>query len=616
MINFKELRPVANNKYSFVGIEKRQSETVLCLPRGFDTEIFNTYDDKRDVFFLLYKVLREFKRICYSKGYISDRDGVLKSQGSTQKICIPDETDEENIFYSKLDNIGTILDAYDELKIISLAYRLGVTEKIDYSKIHRLLHRGVYQNNGGVYIDTMTLPRQQVHYQSTDIVSMYCYILWEIKQQLDEEVIPELQALAEDFKHKYIGSEYSLFQEDYWTITVDILKDTLEVITHQTPLKDDDFWEFHDVIEIFLYGELSEQDEGEVWGIDNFHSVWESMCLTFLVKNFEPEFILFLDKTFLSYDTILLADTESKAINLTNTFIINNKKLVPDAVALYNIFFTKREITNLHLYAINTYKDDYSYRATFYCDSPYFKKYNDRQILDRRKEIFVLTDLKIVHHKQLRDTIHTFKELEKYYAIKEKKLLINSQLPSNFYSYWTIELDKLDDESIFALMRQLNHIFYVAIKNGAYNAESFNIFLTEIDKNFDSRYERYQPIRDSLFRTASLEFISKSFENFLKVANCPYFIIIDIKYLELEYFKNPENYRDIKDRSIRKQFVYEYLLQEYIGNEIKKEMEIQSRFWIPYYSNNDTMIKKDHTLAGYIFLNTVNFQSISKYYLL
>jgi hypothetical protein len=615
MINFQELQPVVNEKYSFVGIQKRQFKTELCLPRGFDATMFNTYNSKRDIFFLLYKVLRQFKNICYSKEYISDRDGVLKSQGSTQKICIPDDTDEENLFYSKLDNIGTILDAYDELKIISLAYRLGITERIDYSKLHSLLHRGVYQNNGAIYIDTMTVPRQQVHYQSTDIVSMYCYILWEIKQQLDEEIIPELQVLAEDFKHKYIGSEYSLFQEDCSTITVDILKDTLEIITHKTQLKDNDFWQFHEVIELFLYGELSEQEEGKIWGIDNFHSVWESMCLTFLVRNFELEYILFLDKTFLSQDVISLVDSKSKIIDLTDTFIINNKKLIPDAVILLNIFFTKQKIENFHLGARNLYCDDYGYRSTFFCDAPYLNDYDNRKY-NRQKRISVLSDLKIVHHKQLDDQTHTFTELERYYTTKDGKLLINSQLPNNFYSYWDIEINKLNDESIIPLMKRLNHIFYVAIKNGAYDTESFNIFLTKIDKIFDSYPKKFTPIYDSLLRVKSQKTIGEAFENFFQATYYPSFRIIDIKYLELEYFKNTENHRDIKERSIRKQFVYEYLLQGLIKNEIQKGMEIQSSFWIPYYSNDNTKIKKEHTFATYIILNSTNFKNICDDYLL
>ena len=39
MINFNSLKCVVNNKYSFVGIEKRQGILYFYLPKGFTNEI-------------------------------------------------------------------------------------------------------------------------------------------------------------------------------------------------------------------------------------------------------------------------------------------------------------------------------------------------------------------------------------------------------------------------------------------------------------------------------------------------------------------------------------------------------------------------------------------------
>jgi hypothetical protein len=93
--------------------------------------------------------------------------------------------------------------------------------------------------------------------------------------------------------------------------------------------------------------------------------------------------------------------------------------------------------------------------------------------------------------------------------------------------------------------------------------------------------------------------------------------IVDIKYLDSDYFKNGENYRDAKERSIRKQFLYEYLLQQYIQKNNKlKDLEVKSCFWIPSYCNEDTVFKTKSILGGHIDLSSVNFNKIVDDYLL
>jgi len=378
MIDFQELQLEVDPSYSFVGIKRRKSQIIFCLPQGFDPSLFTTYDSKRDLFFQFYRVLNHFKEICLQKDTdikTQDRDGVIRNRGSIQRISLPDVEIEENIFYSKLDLIGSILNAYDELKILSLADRLGKSEKIDYSKLHSFLHRAVYLDNGAAYIDAMTLPRQMVHYQSTDIVGMYCYILVEVKQQLHEEVSGEVAALAERFKHKYIDAESGLFHDEYSSQTVDSLKDALELIDKNTALKDTDYWYFYDVIELFLHGELSQADEGEIWGIKNFYSVWESMCLTYLAKTVSPEYILHLDTTFLSNNVMSLANRNTKILDLTNVFSINGRRLVPDAVIFstgFNKFrWNKKNTIFLRKQSYNgTTWDDFGYKTTFMCELP------------------------------------------------------------------------------------------------------------------------------------------------------------------------------------------------------------------------------------------------------
>lgn len=607
MINFQELELEVSQSYSFVGIKKQGLRAIFYLPKGFDINLFTTYKSKRDLFFIFYRVLTKFKNICLEKEnnkiveeiQTSDRDGIIRNSGSIQKISLPNFKVKEVIFYSKLDFLTSILEIYDEPKILSLAYRLGQSEKIDYNRLHLFLDRAVYLNNGAVYLDRMTLPRIEVHYQATDIIGMYCYLLVEIQQQLNQEISSEIASLAEKFKHKYISSEYELFSEEHNKQVIDNLKDTLEIIDKNTTLKDVDYWDYYDAIELFLYGELSNTGDGEVWGINNFWNIWESMCLTYIAKTLPPTHLLHLDAKLISSELLQSINNKPKVLNLTNAFKINNKLLMPDAVVYFNkfsIFYMEKHVfsfeNNLKL-NIKTW-DDHRYRTMFVCnqESKYFEE----------------NSLRIAYEGQLLDR-HTYVELEKYYKTSEG-LIVSNKLPNNFYSFWKIDVNQLDSV-VLELMYMLNHVFYVAIQNNLYTAKEFDSFLQNNFKvtSEDNVYNK------SLFRdVASYTKLALTFEKFVTHLN-PCLKIIDAKYLILNYFLNENNIRLAKERSVRKQFVYEYLLQQHIRSikEPFKNLEIKSEFWIPEVPGE----QKDCTqyLDGYISLKHIKYDKIIDSYL-
>lgn len=614
MLNFHNLHPIVHEKYSFVGIQKCDTQIQLCLPKGFQVSDFDNYDSKRDLFFLLYKVLRQFKTICINKGYCKDdRDGTIQNQGSTQTIALPDKIGDDIILYSKLDSISAIIDLYDELKILSLAYRLGISEKVDYSKIHKYLHACTYLGNGAAYIDVMSLPRRQLLYQPTDIVAMYCYILSEIKQQLQEEVGSEVRALADDFSHRYIGAEYSLFNEEYCTMSVDILKDALEIIDHNTSIKDVDYWHFYDAIELFLYGELSKQGEGEIWGVSNFYAVWESMCLTYIVKHMDAKRILHVDTTYLASDVVSKANRQPKLIDLNGVFTIKNgRKLVPDAVIIPNFFMHLPIPSNFILRCDNW--DDYGYITSFNSDSDYFAEFGGA--------------LKIGYVGQPKG-VHTIEKLKTVYDSVRLSITVSSQLPDNFYSYWEIEvLNRIDKETL-ALMKMLNHVFYLALRNNIYTGDDFLKFLDD-----ERHFGNTGCVKLSVLRYGSepgfyFNQTRNKFNNFVRAVYC--LQIVDIKYFDEDYFLDDDNQRELKENSIRKQFVYEYLLQEHIkGIDNLKETEIKSTFWIPDWKNGNQLGIRGASLAfmeeipiitfmygldrSYIDIYNINFATIVNSY--
>jgi hypothetical protein len=172
------------------------------------------------------------------------------------------------------------------------------------SKIHKYLDRAIYldysEEEHTIYIESMDLPRSIIHYESTDIIHLYCFILDEIIQQLKEDVPDNVQNRSQDirflsqrFRDNYLTNNQSLFSQDTFEETITILKEALDNIDRNTHYKDADYWGLYEAIETFLYGDLNPgQEDGEFWGIkgeQGFSYVWEDMCNTyFFIKNFDP----------------------------------------------------------------------------------------------------------------------------------------------------------------------------------------------------------------------------------------------------------------------------------------------------------------------------------------
>lgn len=604
MINFGELKLKVNEKYSFVGIEKKENSLIFYLPKGFDKndDSLKRFDFKRDLFFKLYRVMKITYQVYLEKGYLNqktqtnDRDGVIKKEEG-QEVSIDD--DRESILYAKFDALDSILEVYNELKILSLVSRLSKSETIDYSKLHRYLHRAIFLNNGAIYIDSMDMPRQQMRYESSDIVAMYCYILNEIKQQLDESVNPEVRGLSERFQQKYIGYEGSLFSELYYEQVIDLLKDALEEIDKYTPIKDVDYWDFYDAIETFLYGEINNSSEGFVWGFNNFHSIWESMCLTFLVKHPPKNRIIYLDDRYVASEIAdKINDKNNRIIDTSDLFKINGSQLFPDAVIISdNInksdFRSSLGEQQIRL-TINNW-NDYNYYTTFTCKNSY----------PEEVKIAYLNQLPLpikVDKSNYKD-YHTYSELAKYFKSGENFILIDSRLPDKFYSYWEIT-DDLDDYQI-KIMQKLNHVFAVALeRNLSTYTEIYNYF----------KYLGGVLI-ESLFRDG---FTQKNYDLFVSFwKNYQTLKIIDIKYSTFDYYLNPENREEIKTRSIRKQFVYEYLIQNHLTNTNSnlKNLSINSEFWLPIYPQESTLKYGPEYMDDYIKLRGINIMTVIDSYI-
>jgi hypothetical protein len=612
MINFNSLKLIVPDNYSFVGIQKQDDELYFYVPKGFDDRLseLDTFVGKRDLFFLLYKIFGTFKEICIEKGYIDDigefgtqdRDGIINSPRGSE--VQDEEDDSENIFYSKLDIITHFLKAYEEPKILALAYRLGRSNKFDVSQIHRYLHQAVYLPNHAAYVDEMLFPRRVMQFESTDIVTMYCYIFCEIKQQLGEVVNAEITALAEQFRQHHFGNQDSLFDEQSYGQVLDILKDALEIIDHNTPIKDVDYWQYYEVINLFLYGNWHQAENGEIWGIKNFHSVWESMCLTYLVQIVNPSLLLYLDDRYLSSRTVERAKASAKLIDLSNTFKINGSSMIPDAIVFESIIYKIKGDKTYTEWPNNwwDYVDRFNrYYTTF---GGFYNK------------------IKIGYLGQETNN-HTIKKLQELYKIDSSGyVIIDAPLPTNFYSFWIISCP-LDSEYLHK-MYYFNHFFYLAIKKQIMDWDRFNKEILQPLGIFSGplyKGSRSDVFNASLFIEWDLKDIKTQFNNFIRQflnQYEEYFEIIDIKYLDAKYFRDPNKIEEIKRRSIRKQFVYEHWLQKTLENKKDQysNLSIRSSFWLPSYLPDDAELLQDSStfMDGYVKLKNVNFKLLAETY--
>jgi len=622
MINFKSLQLVHSSEYSFVGIQKKDSILNFHLPHGFhrETSKSNDFNQNRNLFFLLYKIFDTFKKICIDKGYFDkidefgkkDRDGIIRSiRGSEIE---DDGDDSENIFYSKLDIIGSLLDAYDEPKILSFAYRLSRSDKFDVSQIHKYLHQAVYLPNNAAYVDQMLLPKEILQFESTDIVSMYCYLFYEVKNQLKEIVSTEIASLSERFREKYLRSGDSLFEEQSYEKVLDILKDALETIDHNTSIKDSDYWQYYEAIELFLYGDLKKEEDGEIWGISNFHSVWESMCLTYICKRKHQSWTLKLDAKYISKQDLAKFQSASKIINFKGTFNLNKSELLPDAVLILSKLL---KIDNQRYIFDEDNWDDYYYYTTFI----------DKNFVDNNtfKEIKITC----INQKKFDHINKIINKLSK--NLSQTNVIIHERLPKNFYSWWYLD-ENLNLEEI-RKMCYLNHFFYLALENNFMTWESFltNIFeplsiiyISNLSKTSTSNAFTHSLLREgSSPRMIDFKKLEKQFNNFINQALLLFKDLFEIEIIDIKYevdskFRDTNQINYFKSKDIRKQFVYEYLLQKYLEKREDKfsDLPIRSSFWLPSYRPDDPNLIEDGEtfMDGYIQLKNINFAILAENY--
>jgi len=275
--------------YSFVGLKRKENSERLefWMPLGFDS-FDETFEKSKNFFFKMYRtfqVYRERKLSQLKEEYLTtDRDGVFEFKNGFSFI---NENKENSVFYGKLLALDKILKGYDELRISSLEKKLVRSRDIDYSKIHRYLHQAIYLDDDVIYLDEMNIAKNVLMPESPPVVQLFCFIYTEIKKELSELSNVPIKAfeLSDKFRDTYLQPDSSLFSENTYSDTINILKNILDEIDNKTTYKDEDFWHFYDAVEAFLNGETVDDKEGIYFGINNFYDIWEDMCQSYMLSN-------------------------------------------------------------------------------------------------------------------------------------------------------------------------------------------------------------------------------------------------------------------------------------------------------------------------------------------
>lgn len=306
MFNFKTLKLTkrcdSDSTNSFVGIRRNENgELEFRLPHGFDNFPEDDFDATKNFFFKMYRTFKKFERDDWRQNNLDARPAG-KDNVETEKngYRFKDKQDNDVILYSKISLIENLLEVYKDLALNVMERRIARDEKVDYSKIEHYLHRAIYLPKDVIFIDEMDLPRQTLNYESTTLIDLFCFIVTELQNELEQDIEPRAQELAHRFSEKHLNHEESLFNEETFETTICTLKNVLDDIDKRTAYKDDDYWRLFEAIELFLYGELDMEqpdENGIYWGINNFSSVWEDMCATesFSYYNYTKDIIVYAD---------------------------------------------------------------------------------------------------------------------------------------------------------------------------------------------------------------------------------------------------------------------------------------------------------------------------------
>ncbi|KKO66121.1 hypothetical protein VM94_00461 [Janthinobacterium sp. KBS0711] len=617
MIDFASLRAEAGNdrdkKYSFVGIRDK----VLHLPKGCEAwaDRINSAEPSlkfqlvKEAFLLLYRTLKTFRVTCNSL-LADDRDSAQRSDGGAELLAQGAEHGEV-LYYRRLDILDGILQRFDELEILTLAQRYGRSERIDVTRLHRELERATFTADHSFFVDAMNMPRLEVNHEPVELVQMYCYALLEVKRWLgeDEDLHRDIQVLATQFAELHLNPGYGLFAFDSWQATRILMLDRLDAIERTTAYKDPAFHDFHEVLDRFLRGSLMQAGQGWQWGISTFAPVWESICLEDLLRR--------KSSTLAACDVSNISPRLATSLSLlpaVKTMLIENQKITLRSIAKLDGVFKDMFPDAVLLNTVENIKD------------AFYKRHGVATLADATLAVaipaaYVAVLKKIrsgdgnVQNKgadELRPLLQAARIPNSITAFHMGRALSASS-QSEMSDSWSRQ--KLTKELLNDPTRELYDDFLCGMV--------WEVLFDKQDtlRSVDHRDARKRLVSYDLamkamkinkHQSAVLDLLENLHDLVMEDTNKA--VIVDFKYLTSGYLYDPQNIAALRDRSVRKQFVYEHQLQSKLGNGTK----ISSEFCIPDYDSDPTKtvvsFEEKNFAGGFIALRSLNLLALMARY--
>jgi hypothetical protein len=331
--------------YSFVGLQyNTQSGKIdFYLPLGFEEFPQDSFETTKEIFFEFYKIFKKFQ-----KNKIKNRDGNINAKGGFE---FQSEDNETILLYSKINMFDTILDEFDEMEIYSFDVKRTSSKHIDYGQLDKYIDRAIFLEDNIIYLDEMEIQKDVLSFDTAELIEMFCYIYTDIKKALtdDEDIAEHIISFGINFKEKYLTYDSSLFEENSFEITKDILKERLEIIDKKSLLKDSIYDKYYEAIYTFLYGHpFFEGDDDIYWGIDNFAFVWEELCQSYVFKHYKND-VLYADYkneanlTLNGHTRMYAKEADEESYPFKVTYGDEVKYLYPDLVSDNVLTLTKNQ---------------------------------------------------------------------------------------------------------------------------------------------------------------------------------------------------------------------------------------------------------------------------------
>lgn len=312
----------------------RASDGTLCLkvPHGMGGL------DPEEALSILYKSLSVFRRTAHARERLAPVDGHHSASSAPGR-----PTGDDGFTFCDALALDQLFDRADPTRLLAMCERTGRSGRDAHLRIGRHLHRALFDDNGAPYLDSAPGPRRELRYATSDIVALYCFVAEDFYLrflQVDPATAwgvfaSEGAALAQDFRHRYLKPEASLFSvASHSAVELrHLLRYVLATIDRHTVFRSNAYRELYDALDRYLHAGMGDRGgEGLIWGVKDFWAVWESACLV-CAANDDIDGFLTCDEQHLPQGLALQSSRVAWAAYRQQVFAHNGIRRRPDLVS-------------------------------------------------------------------------------------------------------------------------------------------------------------------------------------------------------------------------------------------------------------------------------------------